>query len=295
MRNQLTMLFPLSLVLLNMLQFKMLLISFSTLVQIATWQSQILSQLSDLFQFQQMTIIGWGFLSTNVILAQGCSSSCQIFEAFANVLEWILCNKFGVRYCLHVVDEFCFVAPTLFECQQYLNAWISLCSVLGVPLAGEKACNPSQVMIFLGIELSTVKMMAQLPVDKLRRQSDIISDASKSRKVKLCEMQSIIGCLQLATSVIVPGKAFICWLINRTLGVSVPFHYVTLNEETKKDLNMWQKFLRFHNGKTIFISQTLTSGDIQLYTDASKLACSAIFDKQWFVVKLPIQWQYCFF
>ena len=45
MRNQLTMLFPLSLVLLNMLQFKMLLISFSTLVQIATWQSPILSQL----------------------------------------------------------------------------------------------------------------------------------------------------------------------------------------------------------------------------------------------------------
>ena len=224
-------------------------------------------------------------------LAQGCSSSCQIFEAFANALEWILCNKFGVRYCLHVLDDFCFVAPTLFECQQYLNAWISLCSVLGVPLAEEKTCNPSQVMIFLGIELSTVKMMAQLPVDKLRRYSDIISDASKSRKVKLCEMQSIIGCLQFATSVIVPGKAFIRRLIDRTLGVSVPFHYVTLNEEAKKDLDMWQKFLRFHNGKTIFISQTLTSGDIQLYTDASKLACSAIFNKQWFVVKFPIQWQ----
>ena len=133
--------------------------------------------------------------------------------------------------------------------------------------------------------------MAQLPVDKLRRYSDIISDASKSRKVKLCEMQSIIGCLQFATSVIVPGKAFIRRLIDRTFGVSVPFHYVTLNQEAKKDLDMWQKFFRFHNGKTIFITQTLTSDDIQLYTDASKLACSAILDKQWFVVKFPIQWQ----
>ena len=113
--------------------------------------------------------------------------------------------------------------------------------MLGVPLAREKTCNPSQVMAFLGIELSSLEMMAQLPVDKLRRYSSIISDASKSRKVKLCEMKSIFGCLQFATSVIVPGQAFIRRLIDWTIGVSVPFHYVTLNEEAKKDLDMWKK------------------------------------------------------
>ena len=109
--------------------------------------------------------------------------------------------------------------------------------------------------------------MTWCSVDKLRRYSDIISDASKSRKVKLCEMQSIIRCLQYASSVIVPGEAFICQLIDWTFGVSVPFIYVTLNEETKKDLDMSNKFLWFLNGKTIFISHTLTSGDNKLYTD----------------------------
>ena len=51
-------------------------------------------------------------------------------------------------------------------------------------------------------------------------------------------MQSIIGCLQFATSVIVPGKAFVRRLIDQTIGVSAPFHYATLNEEAKKDLDM---------------------------------------------------------
>ena len=51
-------------------------------------------------------------------------------------------------------------------------------------------------------------------------------------------MQSIIGCLQFAIYVIVPGKAFIWRLIDRTVGVSVSFYHVTLNEEAKNDLDV---------------------------------------------------------
>ena len=69
MRNHSTMVFQLTSVLLHMLQFKMLLISFSTLVQVATWQSHILSQLSVSSQFHQTTITYLGFLSIKVIIS----------------------------------------------------------------------------------------------------------------------------------------------------------------------------------------------------------------------------------
>ena len=296
MRNQSTMVFQLTSVLLHMLQFKMLLISFSTLVQVASWQSQILSQLSASSQFHKTTITYLGFLSIKVIISTNAwPKAAHPIVKFLKLLLLHLNGYYVTSLVCVTVYMYLMISVLL------LHHWLSVSNILMhgslyvqclvYLLPGKKTCNPSQVMTFLGIELSSLEMMAQLPVDKLRRHSSIISDASKSRKVKLCEMQSIIGCLQFATSVIVPGKAFMRRLIDRTIGVSVPFHYVTLNEEAKKDLDMWRKFLQFHNGKTIFISHTLISGDIQLFTDASKLACSAIFDKQWFVIKFPLQWQ----
>ena len=60
---------------------------------------------------------------------------------------------------------------------------------------------------------------------------------------------SIIVCLQFALSVIVLVKAFIRRLIDRTIGLSAPVHYVTLNEEAKKDLDMRKNFCSFTMAK----------------------------------------------
>ena len=297
MRNQSTMVFQLTSVMLHMLQFKMLLISFSTLVQVATWQSQILSQLSVSSQFHQTTITYLGFLSIKVIISTNAwPKAVHPVVKFFKLLLLHLTRYYVTSLVCITVYMYLMISVLL------LHHWLSVSNILMhgslyakclvYLLPGKKLVT--RLKWWLSWELnfeSSLEMMAQLPVDKLRRYSSIISDASKSRKVKLCEMQSIIGCLQFATSVIVPGKAFIRRLIDRTIGVSVPFSYVTLNEEAKKDLDMWKKFLQFRNGKAIFISQTLISGDIQLFTDASKLACSAIFDQQWFVINFPLQWQ----
>ena len=69
-------------------------------------------------------------------------------------------------------------------------------------------------------------MTAQLPVDKLRKYSEMIAAFSEARKVKLKNMQCMIGCLQFATSVCVSGRALIRHLIDKTIGIEVPYHYV---------------------------------------------------------------------
>lgn len=224
-------------------------------------------------------------------LAMGCSSSCGIFEKFSTALHWIMQHKFGVKHIVHVLDDFLFLGLSRGLCQQYLNAWKFLCRDLGVPLSPEKTEDPSQTMVFLGIELSTYTMTAQLPVDKLRNYAQIVYDSMSRRKLQLQEMQSIVGCLQFATSVVTPGKAFLRRLINTMLGISNPFHYVTLNIEAKKDLVMWQKFLRFHNGKTIFKRDYMNSWQLNLHTDASHKACAAVYRGSWFVVTFPSDWK----
>lgn len=62
-------------------------------------------------------------------------------------------------------------------------------------------------------------------------------------------MQSLIGVLNFACSVIQPGRAFLRRLINLTMHVSSSQTHIFLTDETKKDMKMWQKFLISFNGK----------------------------------------------
>ena len=56
-------------------------------------------------------------------LAQGCSSSCRIFERFSTALEWILNNKLGVKHSCHILDDFLFLAHNYCECKSFLETW----------------------------------------------------------------------------------------------------------------------------------------------------------------------------
>ena len=108
-----------------------------------------------------------GFYYFDKCLTQGCASSCKTSEMFSTALEWILKKKYGVKYCLHVLDDFLFLGKSYEEYTKYLSAWESLCKVLSVPLAAGKTMGPLTNIIFLGIELCSENMLAKLPPDKL--------------------------------------------------------------------------------------------------------------------------------
>ena len=94
-------------------------------------------------------------------------------------------------------------------------------------------------------------MEAQLPSDKLTKCRDSIQHFLRRKKITLRELQSlIIGLLNFTCSVIVPGRTFLCHLINLTVGVKRPRYFIRLNQETKYDLMdylfriiPWQVFL----------------------------------------------------
>ena len=85
-------------------------------------------------------------------------------------------------------------------------------------------------------------MTARLPQEKISLYASKLSGLMRSRTVKLKKIQSVIGCLQFATSIILPGKAFTRRLIDTTIGVTKPFHCVTVNVETRSDIRMWYLF-----------------------------------------------------
>ena len=106
----------------------------------------------------------------------------------------------------------------------------------------KKTVGPSFVLSFAGFELDTIKMEAQLPEDKLAKCCSLIREFLTKKKVTLTELPSLIGLLNFTCSVSVPGRTLLCCLINLTVGVKRPHHFIRLNHETKADLCLWTIF-----------------------------------------------------
>ncbi len=97
----------------------------------------------------------------------GLLSSCQIFETVSSALLFILKSKYGIIDVVKVLDNLLFVEKRFQSCQSNLSSYLQLCELLGIPVAMEKTSDlPFQMLVFLGILLDTIKMIAQLPEDK---------------------------------------------------------------------------------------------------------------------------------
>ena len=108
------------------------------------------------------------------------------------------------------------------------------------------------------------------------------------KKVTLKELQSLIGLLNFACSIVTPGRAFSRRLIDLTHGVKNPGHYIRLSRETKEDLRLWQTFLSSFNDVSFFLDETWrNSNKLNLFTDASgSIGFGAIFGTEWCIATL---------
>ena len=112
--------------------------------------------------------------------------------------------------------------------------------------------GPFRVLSFAGIELDTMRMEARLPDDKLVNCRILISTFLRRKKLKLKELQSLIGLLNFVWSVVVPGCAFLRRLIDLRKCVQSAHHCIRFNKSAKDDLTIWQFFLDTFNVRSFF-------------------------------------------
>ena len=225
-------------------------------------------------------------------MPMGCSSSCKTFETFSTALEWIARHKLGVDELLHLLDDFLFVSATYIQCQSNLTRFMCLCNRLGIPIAPDKTFGPSTTLTFAGIELDTIKAEARLPLDKITKCVETIEGLLKRKKVTLRELQSLIGLLNFATSVITPGTAFLRRFYDLTQGVTSPRHFIRLRSEVKADLRVWLTFLSSFNGVYFFRNEIWANSiKLKLFTDAAgAIGFGAIFGNAWCYGRWPDHW-----
>ncbi len=224
-------------------------------------------------------------------LQMGCAMSCQIFEKFSTALEWILKIKYGVAFVQHYLDDFIFFSKTYQGCQLALLSFQKLAERLGLPLAPEKTLGPARRLVFLGIELDSLHMKATLPESKVQRYAAEIQQFLQHTVATLHQYQAIVGKLQWANTVVLPGRAFLRRLIDGTKGALTRNTRIYVTEGMKADLRLWAEFLRSHNGVSFFLpEEKLHSPELHLFTDASFQAGAGYMGSKWFVVQYPEPW-----
>ena len=225
-------------------------------------------------------------------LPQGCSSSCRIFETFSTAIQAIFESTVPDVQCVHMIDDFFVMARDFKTCASHLNTLLGLCADIGIPMAPGKTTEPSTTTTFLGISLNSQNGTATLPTDKLLSYSKDITELLCHKKVKRKSMESIIGKLNFAASV-VPARPFLRRMIDTLSAAPRPYHYIRLTNEVKQDLRTWLVFLTTYNGVTYFRALNITPSDsIHMASDASKHGFGAVYGRRWLQAPYPTSWQH---
>ena len=90
-------------------------------------------------------------------------------------------------------------------CQSALET--VLADDLNVPIKKEKTVLPITCCAVHGVLIDTVKLEVRLPIDKIEKIREMMINI-KNRTVRLNELQSLLGLLSFACSIIVPGRFF---------------------------------------------------------------------------------------
>ena len=218
------------------------------------------------------------------MLPFGLRSAPKIFTAVADAMEWCV-HQAGVKYIYHYLDDFAVLgSPDSEECHRHLLCLQSVAADLGVPLAPDKQDGPTNVIVFLGIIIDTTRQELRLPEDKLRRLLETITEWKDRKVCTRRDMESLVGILQHACSVIPSGKTFLLRAISLLCSVRC-HHHIRLNSDFRSDMLWWLGFARAWNGSSLIIHKD--SRVCAVTSDASgSWGCGAWYRTHWF----QIQW-----
>ena len=216
-------------------------------------------------------------------LCFGSRSSPKIFTLLSEAIHWIATTNYGIERLFYLLDDFLAVTRPTGDGYRTMALLTLIFGRLNIPLHPTKTVGPVFDIEYLGIFLNSVEMKAYLPLEKVNRISSLLQEFSIRHSVMKRELLSLLGHLNFASRVIVPGRSFVSYLLRVAASVKLLHHHVYLNQACLRDMAMWSRFLQQWNGISFFYDTDITySADMELYTDASGIGYGGIFKQQWF-------------
>ena len=219
----------------------------------------------------------------DLVLPFGLRSSGAIFNIFAKLVRWILQHHYLIRDITNYSDDFFAVLGKIMSsAHRQLDTIISAFHDLSIPLAIDKIEGPTTFIIYLGIAINSAAMTMEIPEDKYQDSMTLLANWNNRRTSTKRQLKSLIGKLGFVSKVVRPGRMFLRRLIDLSTTVKLLHHHVTLNQESRKDIQWWLDFLpQWTATSMIPPSKTIKSSDMQFYSDASNIGFGAIFGNEW--------------
>ena len=133
--------------------------------------------------------------NVDLYLPFGLCSAPYIFNQLSDALEWILKHNYGLKYVIHILDDFVVAESTRLDCLLSFSTLLKLFMSVKAPTVASKTIGPSQVIELMGIVLDRVRIEARLPEDKLTRIRELLKYFKARHSAHLVELQSLIGTL----------------------------------------------------------------------------------------------------
>ena len=86
----------------------------------------------------------------------GASVSCCHFQRFSDAVEWIYYYRTRSR-ANNYLDDFLMAALFQGLCNERIKIFLEICYQINFPVSLEKTCWASQIIVFLGMPLSTTQ------------------------------------------------------------------------------------------------------------------------------------------
>ena len=220
----------------------------------------------------------------------GLRSAPKLFTAVADGLAWAAHCE-GITNLLHYLDDFLLWSPAgSTSCSCALASATGLCERLGLPVAQVKTEGPASTITFLGIVIDSSKQELRLPREKIQRLKAKLFWFRDRRNATKRSLQSLIGLLSHAASVVKPGRLFIRQLIVTMKKPNKPSQRVRLDVLCKADIAWWCLFLDGWNGIAFFPSSL--SGPSVVSDASGSWGCGAFVEGsfRWFQLQWPPAW-----
>ena len=181
-------------------------------------------------------------------LCFGCRSSPKLFDYLSTAVCWIAHNNYNIADIIHLLDDFLTVDRDFEHGYRTMAILTMLFKKLGVPLNLKKTIGPVTELEYLGIILDSVEMQARLPEDKVLRLKHMLLQFCTLKSCSKAQLLSLLGHMNFASKVIIPGRSFMSYLLFLTRGKSNNSDEITLNEDCRRDMQMWIDLLERWNG-----------------------------------------------
>ena len=131
-------------------------------------------------------------------------------------------HSHGIAHQLHYLDDFLFLgAPYSDEAARALETVSKVLRMLGIPIAVHKTKGPDTILVFLGIIIDTLNFELRLPEEKLTRLQAQLESWGEKRYCRRNELESLLGHLSHAATVVRHGRTFLRQLFSLLSGVSL--------------------------------------------------------------------------